>query len=259
MALDDSNPAGALAPEVAAEQTARPREVRRLWRAEVIYGVALAGFAVLALFAHLYTYFAWDLAAKDRLQTLDAPALLAFMQAVSIFGNGWRPFALSALTIILLLLRARRSEAAGLTLSVAGGSLLNYLIKLVIARPRPDDSLVEVFVDLKTESFPSGHVTFYVCYFGFLFFMAFALLPHRSTARRLALVLTTVPIALVGLSRIYLGAHWPSDTLGAYLMSGLWLAFSLSMYRRWKGHATFHPEEPPVADPSGEPPAAEEQ
>jgi undecaprenyl-diphosphatase len=93
------------------------------------------------------------------------------------------------------------------------------------------------------ESFPSGHVTFYVCFFGFLFFAAFALLPKGSTARRVACTLAALPVLLVGLSRVYLGAHWPSDTLGAYLFSGLWLAFSLDMYRRWKRRATFHPED----------------
>lgn len=52
--------------------------------------------------------------------------------------------------------------------------------------------------------------------------------------RRLALLLTTLPILLIGLSRVHQYAHWPSDTLGAYLLGGLWLAFSLDMYRRMK-------------------------
>jgi undecaprenyl-diphosphatase len=80
----------------------------------------------------------------------------------------------------------------------------------------------------------------YVCYFGFLFFVAYAQLPRDSYARRIALALLALPVLLVGLSRVYLGAHWPSDTIGAYLFGGLWLAFSLHMYRHWKESATFH-------------------
>jgi membrane-associated phospholipid phosphatase len=47
-----------------------------------------------------------------------------------------------------------------------------------------------------------------------------------------------LPVLLIGLSRINLRAHWPSDVAGAYLLSGLWLGLSLEMYRRWKQRAT---------------------
>jgi undecaprenyl-diphosphatase len=92
------------------------------------------------------------------------------------------------------------------------------------------------------ESFPSGHVTFHVCFFGFLFFVAFALLPKGSLKRRVVCALAALFVLLAGPSRVYLGAHWPSDTLGAYLLSGLWLALSLHLYRRWKERSTFHKE-----------------
>ena len=129
------------------------------------------------------------------------------------------------------------------TCSIVGrGRATRCLTTRLIAEP-PAAPLVRVENLYGTESFPSGHVTFYVCFFGFLFFVAFALLPKGSTARRLACGLAALPVVLVGVSRVYLGAHWPSDTLGAYLFSGLWLAFSLDMYRRWKRRATFHPEE----------------
>ncbi len=220
--------------EVLKRESLRRRAVRRLWRAETIYAVGLAFFSILALCAYLYSYFGWDLRVSQAVQTITLPGMLSFMRAVSYIGNKWHPHALATLTVILLLAFRFRSEAAGLALSTGGSALLNNLMKWLIARPRPAQGLVTVFQLLDRQSFPSGHVTFYVCYFGFLFFAAYALLPRGSLARRMALPLLALPVALVGLSRVYLGAHWPSDTLGGYLFSGLWLAFSLDMYRRWK-------------------------
>ena len=167
------------------------------------------------------------------------------MLFVSIFGNSWTPYALTALTAIIFLLFHRRSEALGLILSAGGSGLINTGFKLLIARPRPAPDLIQSYLNPVTNSFPSGHVTFYVSYFGFLFFVAYALLPRGSFVRRLALTLAALPVLLVGLSRIYLGAHWPSDTIGAYLWSGVWLAFALWMYRRWKLRRTFYRRDEP--------------
>ena len=223
----------------------QPRAVWRLWRAENIYAVALAGFAILAIFAHLDPYFRWDLEVSEHFnwKTFTPLGLFPLMRFVSVFGNGWTPYALTALTTMAFLLFRRRSEAFGLMLSAGGSGLLNSLLKMAVARPRPAPDLIMSYPQTITRSFPSGHVTFYVCYFGFLFFIAYALLKRGSALRRLALTLSALPVLLIGLSRVYLGAHWPSDTLGAYLLSGVWLALSLWMYRRWKQRRTFHPEE----------------
>jgi len=223
----------------------RQRAVRRLWRAETIYVVALGAFAVLAIFAYLDPYFSWDLRASKAFNwsTFTPPGLFPLLRFMSVFGNGWTPYALTALMAVVFLAFRRRSETAGLLLSVTGSALINSTLKLLISRPRPSRDLIPIYRDTVTQSFPSGHVTFYVCFFGFLFFVAYALLRHGSLLRRLALTLTGLPVLLVGLSRVYLGAHWPSDTLGAYLWSGVWLAFSLEMYRRWKERRTLHGEE----------------
>ncbi len=232
----------AILPIAPPRESLRRRAVRRLLRAQTLYTVMLAAFAVLALFAHLNKYFAWDLKAAHWLQSLKIPWLFNLMVFVSIFGNRWIPWAIATLTVIAFLVFRKRSEAFALVLSAGGGQLLNFLIKTLVGRPRPTHDLVRVHRDIPTQSFPSGHVTFYVCYFGFLFFVAYALLPINATARRLVLALIALPVMLVGFSRVYLGAHWPSDTLGAYALSGVWLAFSLQMYRIWKERATFHPE-----------------
>jgi membrane-associated phospholipid phosphatase len=221
----------------------RRRAVQRLWRAETAYALMLAGFGVLALLAYFNAYFAWDLRVALWVQSLRfVPGFAGVMIGTSLFGNGLIPWALTTIIAVVFFIYGKRSEAIGLILSAGGGELINLIVKMLIGRPRPTPELVTVYRSLRTESFPSGHVTFYVCFFGFLFFTAFALLPRGSITRRAALVMTALPVALIGFSRVYLGAHWPSDTLGAYLLSGLWLALSLHLYRGWKQRATFHPE-----------------
>ncbi|PYT02141.1 MAG: hypothetical protein DMF65_07285 [Acidobacteria bacterium] len=225
------------------ESPRRRRESRRLLRAEVYYAAALAAFAVLAVLAHAYAYFAWDLRLARAVQSVNSTAWAAFMEWASVFGNRWTPHAITVATALLFFAWRRRSEAFGLALSAGGGAILSNVFKLLVARPRPAAELVGFAYRSRETSFPSGHVVFYVCYFGFLFFVAYALLPRRSLRRRAALALAALPVLVVGLSRVYLRAHWPSDVLGAYLLSGVWLGFSLAMYRRWKRRATFHTEE----------------
>ncbi|HYO62665.1 MAG TPA: phosphatase PAP2 family protein [Pyrinomonadaceae bacterium] len=210
----------------------RLRAARRLLRAEVYYGASLLAFAALTFFAYTYAYFGWDLRAARAVQSLTG--LREFMRVVSIPGDGWTAHVISAVTVLMFLAVRRYSEGAALALSTGGGAILSRTFKVLIARPRPAPELVDVFRAIESKSFPSGHVTFYVCYFGFLYFVAYATLPRGSFARRAALALTAAPVLLVGLSRVHLGEHWPSDTLGAYLMSGTWLALTLEIYRRWK-------------------------
>lgn len=244
-----------VAGEAPAETVSRWRAVRRLWRAQTVYFVALGAFGVLAIFAYLDPYFTWDLKVSKAFNwtTFTPPGVSDLLVFVSVLGNSWIPYALAAATMLIFFATGLRSEAVALLLSTAGSGLINSTLKLLISRPRPSTSeYVAAYRETVSQSFPSGHVTFYVCFFGFLFFVAYALLPPRTLARRLALTLAALPVLLVGLSRIYLGAHWPSDTIGAYLWSGVWLAFSLAMYRRWKERRTFHAAEKIV---SGDPTA----
>jgi undecaprenyl-diphosphatase len=240
--VSKQGPAEAKAEEAAASPQRR-REARRLRRAEYFYAVGLVAFGVLALLAKANAYFAWDVSVANAVQSIPVPGMLKFMEVVSLAGNGVTSWAIVIVGVLIFIAFRRRSEAFGLLLSAAGGSALNRVVKYVVARPRPTLEHVRVSGEWAHESFPSGHVTFYVCFFGFLFFVAYALLPRGSNVRRVACALAALPVLLVGLSRVYLGAHWPSDTLGAYLFSGIWLAFSLDLYRRWKRRATFHTEE----------------
>lgn len=105
-------------------------------------------------------------------------------------------------------------------LTIAGSEAIAILMKIFIARPRPDPAgalLLET-----TYSFPSGHALIALSFYGFLAYVAMHKRRHL-TVRIGIFLLTVLTIAGVGLSRIYLGVHWPSDVLGGYLLALLWL------------------------------------
>ena len=222
----------------------------RRWRR---FGACLLlAFLALAIPAHSHTYFSWDPGVAARIQRI--PGVYGLMSAASQFGNGWTPFVVTVVTCLLFLAFRLRGEAAGLGLCVALGALINRVLKFLIARQRPEAGIIAVLQQPGGLSFPSGHVALYVGFFGFLWSVSRARLPPSSRTRRLLLILLPIPVALVGVSRVYLGAHWPSDVIGAYLWSSAWLLCCLRIFRHWLGAdaaAGRLPAAPPDSHPRG--------
>src|SRR5215510_2280321 len=208
-----------------------PRAARRAKWAERFFILCLAAFALLAVLANRYAYFEWDLALARYIQSISLPGFNSAMIATSFLGDGWVPWALVVLTGVALIIARLRIEGILLMTSAGSGWLVNRLWKLLIGRPRPTQALVHVAGAYRHESFPSGHVVFFVEFFGFLFFLAYVLL-NRGRLRRASLVVLGLPIVAVGVSRVYLGAHWPSDVIGAYVAGGFWLMLAIEVYRR---------------------------
>jgi len=214
----------------------RPRAIRRAKWAERVFLVALIVCAALAVLAHHYAYFDWDVALAQRIQSVALPGFDTLMIFVSLLGSAWVPWLLVVATG-LVLNRTGLSIEGSMTLAGTGlGWLVNMLLKWLIGRPRPSDALVHVYGKFYYESFPSGHVVFFVEFFGFLFFLAYVLLkPGRL--RYAILTVLGLLICSVGASRVYLGAHWPSDVAGAYLAGGIWLMLMIEVYRRLKARS----------------------
>jgi undecaprenyl-diphosphatase len=196
----------------------------------IALGIALTLALVLSAAAARADYFPLDLRITRLVQQITAPGFRSLMIAVSWPGDQFHWLLITAVAAAFLYKR-RKSAAVFLLGGAIGGWLLNNLLKIVIARPRPSASLVEVYSQRSTLSFPSGHVMSYVTLYGFLFFLMYTLAP-RSGWRLAALTLLGALVGLVGLSRVYLGAHWASDVVGGYLFGTVWLAFVISLYRR---------------------------
>lgn len=219
---------------IAQEITVSPlRAAFRARRLEIILGLGLCLYAALAALAYRYAYFSWDLRVARRIQSIDIPGFETFMIWTSVPGNGWAAWAIVIVTATTLALVRFKLEGVICLTSAGVGALIDRIMKAVIARPRPDQAVVQVLGEFKHESFPSGHVFFYVSFFGFLFFLCFVLL-KPNPLRRILLVILAAPVVLIGLSRVYMGAHWPSDIVGAYLAGGVWLLLMIELYRRLK-------------------------
>ena len=190
-------------------------------------------FAVLALLANATPYFPLDLAISRTVQSIHSPAFDLLMKAVSSVGGGRVfPFAAVFFTGLILFLNLRL-EALYLSISPVLSLLAGSLTKLLVFRPRPADGLVSIYKNLSDRSFPSSHTLVYTVIFGFLFFIALTRLPS-SPMRFLLLFLSAFLVATIGLSRVYLGAHWASDVIGGYLAGIAFLSLTINTY---KAHA----------------------
>jgi membrane-associated phospholipid phosphatase len=196
----------------------------------IVIVVIVTIMAVVALATHFFTPLSWDVATTRAAQSVSATGLKELMRLISGFGNAPKVI---AVTMVALFACNKRRQALFLGLSGLGGWALAMALKRVFAAPRPTSELVSVFHHWPTGSFPSGHLVFYVCYFGFLFFLAREELPRTSLLRKCILVVTASLALLVGVSRLYLGEHWFSDLPGSYLLGVLWLALCLKLYRAW--------------------------
>lgn len=200
-----------------------------------VYILVLALFAVLAGWVHVQPILPIDVAITHEIQRSRSPWLSAVMLAVSYLGNAlWLFTGLIALTVILLWILRLRLEAVLLAFVCLTSALLNVTIKLLVERPRPAQPLVSVLQHATGHSFPSGHVMSYVTYWGLIFSFSIMLFSARRWWRTTLLIISGLFVILVGPSRIYLGDHWASDVLGAYIFGGLWLWLCLWAYMQLK-------------------------
>lgn len=216
-----------------AKEMTSPRKLRRSQAIFFQYGVGimLAAFALLTFLVVTIPAFSIDLDITLALQDIDKAWFSHLMHFVSFAGFYPQVVIIPLVIIALLYSLGYRWEAVASLIAAPGVSLLNILIKSLVQRERPSVDLVQVTHMLASYSFPSGHVMFYTGFFGFICFLSFTLL-KPSWIKLLLLVIFGGHVALVGLSRVYMGEHWASDALGAYLLGGVCL-MGFTMLYRW--------------------------
>lgn len=238
--IEQSHPNGAAT-------ATRPVRHYRAYLFQIYLLAALVAFGVLFFFVRTTAYFSFDLSVERAVQSVRGFGWEQLMYFVS--GLGFFPLSviLTGAIILFIFVIGLRWEAVMAVFAAGGVTLAGIVIKEIVQRARPTPDLVNVLSPLTDYSFPSGHVLHFTAFLGFLIFMFFTITP-RSWVRTAGILVCALLIVLVGISRMYLGQHWPSDVMGAYLFASIWLALTIYIYR-W-GKSRFFVTQPAAPEHS---------
>ncbi|MDB5085782.1 MAG: pgpB [Bacilli bacterium] len=203
----------------------------QLTRTFILSLLSAVGFGVVAILVGEHNMVRFDQAIASYVQSFESPPLTLVMQVFTTIGSTPVVIILSILSLFVLYkVLHYRMELILFIAVVVGSAVLNQVLKALFRRARPT---VHRLAEASGYSFPSGHSMEAFALYGVL---AFLLWRHLRTrlARTVLLVVSVVLIAAIGLSRIYLGVHYPSDVLAGYLASGFWLAAGIWVYQRYQ-------------------------
>ncbi|MCO5948629.1 phosphatase PAP2 family protein [Mucilaginibacter flavidus] len=165
---------------------------------------------------------------SEEVQEHTAPILDKGMKAISWLGYMPNSVVIVLVTALMFFLFKYKKEALFLILTMGSG-IVSSVVKIIANRPRPSQSLVRIIETTRQQSYPSGHVIFYIVFLGFLILLMYQLATIPKFIRIGISVVSTFLILTIPFSRVYLGAHWFTDVLRGSLLSALCL-FTISYY-----------------------------
>ncbi|MEH2089539.1 phosphatase PAP2 family protein [Nostoc sp.] len=154
------------------------------------------------------------------------PNLDNLMLFITNLGNPSTVVIVAGITILLLWWRRYQEETKAFVFACIGGLILNTGLKLFFSKPRPE--LWHQLISEKSFSFPSGHALGSMVLYGFI---AYELAIHYPNFAKVIYSLTVILIAAIGISRLYLGVHWPTDIIAGYGVGFLWLMICITMLK----------------------------
>ena len=221
---------------------------QRLYRAAVnsisfgvVIGIALV-VVLSVLFFHIANevseqeFFNFDKTVSLAIHATASDQQTAIMRIVTNFGSPYL-LVLSVISLIIggiIVARSQHMQRSGVvvavidmiapTFAVAVATALSFLVKAIVERPRPNGIFFPQLVSETGPSFPSGHVLATVAFYGMCGYLLAR--PMRLLGKLGMTALVLAIIGAIAYSRVYLGVHYPSDTIGSLFLGSAWL-FSL--------------------------------
>ncbi|MBQ3184382.1 MAG: phosphatase PAP2 family protein [Firmicutes bacterium] len=192
-----------------------------------IISTCLAAFFALWLMVEVGDASLIDDPIRNAVISTRSDWLTPIMKAITYMGN-WQTITVICL-ILLAFRKTRLTYGVPLSIGALFVSLANKGIKAIVMRPRPDQDMF--LIEQDGWSFPSGHSITSMFFYG----MAIWLIRRNVTDPRLADILTVllaIPMVLIGVSRVYLGVHYPTDVLAGWCLGLLVIAAMSEIIKR---------------------------
>lgn len=181
----------------------------------------------------------FDQKTYEELKEQTSPLFDSLMTWVSAIGEMAIATTLTAIAMAIFAVRRHWLESIFM-LATTSNVLLGLMLKDLIHRTRPfplNQNATGFIQSINEYSYPSGHVLFFVVFFGFFAYLAWIHFAGRT--RMIIIAICGALIVLIGPSRVFLGAHWASDVLGGYIIGALWL-FLLILVYQWTVRRKYH-------------------
>ncbi|MEH7234550.1 phosphatase PAP2 family protein [Bacillus sp. JJ1562] len=197
----------------------------------ILFLFSLLVFSLLAYFVHGHDIIRFDNHVISLVQGMESPWLTSLMKFLSFIGSAPVIIVLSIFILFFLYKVLKHRYELILFVGVMIGSpILNYILKGLFQRARPD---FHRLVEISGYSFPSGHAMSAFTFYGIFTFLLWRHIPVWW-GRTALLLFSGIMIFGIGMSRIYLGVHYPTDIIGGYFASATWLGFSIWTFQWFK-------------------------
>lgn len=200
-------------------------------RIAVAFILLLAFSIALSYAAYKFTVLPFDQASYNELHEEPRPLFGILVQYVSNLGNGYVPMVLTIVAMAIFAFRRQWLEAIFM-LATTSNTLLAFALKAIVHRARPfplTENTTGTIQSINQYSYPSGHVLFFVVFFGFFAYLAW--ISFTGWVRMVFIGICASLVILIGPSRVFLGAHWASDVVGSYIIGTIWLFVLIFAYR----------------------------
>jgi undecaprenyl-diphosphatase len=174
-------------------------------------------FSTLSVFIAEHPILPFDIKVSLLIQKLQSGWMDQLMLAISFFGE--LPYSLLSVLLVagIFYWQKFRHEAFYIAMVLFSG-LIILGVKNLVNRPRPTTFYVRLVEVNRFQSYPSGHVLSYVLFFGFLIILMRTLKQIPLVTRNFITGISAFLVLMIAPSRIYLGAHWFTDTIGGFLL-----------------------------------------